>query len=251
MVMDATGQIMSKSKGNVVSPIDMMKAHGVDPTRVAMFFSSPGDKEVLWSETGVVGAERFLLRVDQFVRHAKAATGESFDPDARFDTGSLSPQERDVYRKLHQTIRKVDRDFEVMQLNTHISAIMELSGELGSGEQLRPALRAVCAATMVKLLAPLTPHMSEEWWEILGFGPTVFRAKWPAVDEAALPTDNVTLAVQINGKLRGQVTVPADADENTVVAAVQSDPKLNAHLAGKTVVKTIYVPGRLLNIVVK
>jgi leucyl-tRNA synthetase len=93
--------------------------------------------------------------------------------------------------------------------------------------------------------------MSEEWWEILGFGPTIFRTKWPTVDEAALPTDNVTLAVQINGKLRGQVTVPAEADENTVVAAVQSDPKLNAHLTGKTVVKTIYVPGRLLNIVVK
>jgi leucyl-tRNA synthetase len=177
--------------------------------------------------------------------------GESFDPDGRFEIKTLSSAERDTYRKLHQTIRKVDRDFEVMQLNTHIAAVMELVGALGSGEQLRPALRAVCAATIVKLLAPLTPHLSEEWWEILGFGPTIFRTKWPTVDEAALPSETVTLAVQINGKLRGQVTVPADADEKTVAAAVQSDLKLSAHLAGKTVVKTIHVPGRLLNIVVK
>lgn len=251
MVMDSTGQVMSKSKGNVVSPIDMMRLHGVDPTRVAMFFSSPGDKEVLWSETGVVGAERFLLRVDQFVRAAKTAIGGSFDPDVRFDTATLSTEERTLYRKLHQTILKVDRDFEVMQLNTHLSAIMELSGAVGSGEKLRPELRAVCAAIMVKLLAPLTPHMSEEWWEILGFGPTIFRSKWPAVDEAALPTDSVTIAVQINGKVRGQITVPADADEKTVVAAVQTDAKLSAHLAGKSVAKTIHVPGRLLNIVVR
>jgi leucyl-tRNA synthetase len=251
MVMDSVGQIMSKSKGNVVSPIDMMTRHGVDPTRVAMFFSSPGDKEVLWSETGVVGAERFLVRVDQFVRNAKVAMGGSFDPDARFETADLTPAERDAYRKLHQTIKKADRDFEVMQLNTHIAAVMELIGELGSGEQLRPALRAVCAATIVKLLAPLTPHMCEEWWEVLGFGPTVFRASWPKVDEAALPSETVTLAVQINGKLRGQVTVPTDADEKAVIAAVQSDAKISSHLEGKTVVKTIHVPGRLLNIVVK
>ncbi len=252
MVMDSQGQVMSKSKGNVVSPVDVIERHGVDPVRVAMFFAAPGEREVLWSDSGIVGAERFLVKADQFVRGARVALGRGhFDPDMRFDVGRLTSAERTIYRKLHQTIKKIDRDFAALQLNTCIAAVMELVGELGSGEQLRPELRAVCAAAIVRLLAPMTPHLSEEWWEALGFGPSVFRAPWPVVDEAALSSDMIVIAVQINGKLRGQVTVPADADEKAVIAAVQSEPKLNAHLLGKTVVKTIYVPGRLLNIVVK
>jgi leucyl-tRNA synthetase len=251
MVMDPHGQVMSKSKGNVVSPIDMIEKHGVDPVRVAMYFATPGEREVLWSESGLVGAERFLLKVDQFVRAAHEAVGGAFDPDRRFDTDELTDAERNVYRKLHQTIQKIDHDFAVMQLNTHIAAVMELIGMLGSGEQLRPDLRAVCAASVVKLLAPLTPHLSEEWWEALGFGPSIFRTEWPTVDESALPTDTQSIAVQVNGKLRGQVEVASDAAEAIIVAAAKADPKIAAHLDGKAVVKTIHVPGRLLNILVR
>jgi leucyl-tRNA synthetase len=251
MVMDSEGQVMSKSKGNVVSPIDLMHKHGVDVTRVAMFFATPGDREVLWSDTGIVGAERFLMKVDQFVRATHDAVTGPFDSDQRFDPSDLSDDERVIYRKLHLTIQKVEEDFWVMQLNTHIAAVMELLGTIGTGEKLRPELRAVCAATIVKLLAPLTPHLSEEWWEVLGFGPTIFRAKWPAVDEAALPTDTISIAVQVNGKLRGQVTVPADAGESAIESAAQDDEKIKAHLDGKTIIKKIHVKGRLLNIVAK
>jgi leucyl-tRNA synthetase len=251
MVMDAKGQVMSKSKGNVVSPIDLMHKHGVDVTRVAMFFATPGDREVLWSDTGIVGAERFLMKVDQFVRAAHDAIGGAFDPDRRFDPSELSDDERQIYRKLHLTIKKVEEDFWVMQLNTHIAAVMELLGTIGSGEKLHPELRAVSAATIVKLLAPLTPHLSEEWWEVLGFGPTIFRTEWPTVDETALPTDTISIAVQVNGKLRGQVTVAADAGESAIESAAQDDEKIKAHLDGKTIVKKIHVKGRLLNIVAK
>jgi leucyl-tRNA synthetase len=251
MVMDAQGQVMSKSKGNVVSPIDMIAKHGVDPVRIAMYFATPGEREMLWSESGLVGAERFLLKVDQFIRAAHVAIGGAFDPDRQFDINELVPVERDVYRKLHQTIQKIDHDFAVMQLNTHTAAVMELVGMIGSGEKLHPEFRAVCAANIAKLLAPLTPHLSEEWWEVLGFGPSIFRTEWPAVDEAALPTDTQSIAVQINGKLRGQVEVPADADQDAIFAAAAADEKIVAHLKGKTITKKIHVPGRLLNLVVR
>lgn len=252
MVMDGQGQVMSKSKGNVVSPIDLMQAHGVDPTRVAMFFATPGDREVLWGDTGMVGAERFLIKLDQFVRSAKDTLGaDTFDPDAHFDASAFSDVERVAYRKLHQTIQKVDHDFEVMQLNTHIAAVMELLNEVAPGDQLAPKLRAVCAATMTKLIAPLTPHLSEEWWEFLGFGPSVFKSSWPKVDESALTVDSKTIAVQVNGKLRGQVTVATDASDDEVLAAAQKDERVIPHLDGKTIVKAIHVAGRLVNIVVR
>jgi leucyl-tRNA synthetase len=251
MVLDATGQVMSKSKGNVVSPLDLFARHGVDPARLTMFFASPADREVLWSEAGMVGIERFLLKVDRFVRDTAAAIGNGpFDPDRRFDPAALSGVERDAYRKLHATIRKFDRDFAAMQMNTCTAAVMELVGEIAPGDQLSVPLRAVGAATIVRLLAPLVPHLAEEWWEVLGKGPTVFRAGWPQVDEAALPADTMTIAVQVNGKLRGQVTIPSDADEATVVGAAERDEKLRAYLQG-TRVKQVYVSGRLINFVVR
>ncbi|MBD3297169.1 MAG: leucine--tRNA ligase, partial [candidate division Zixibacteria bacterium] len=219
MVLDSQGFVMSKSRGNVISPIDMMEQHGVDPVRVAMFFATPGDREVLWSEAGMVGAERFLLKLDQFVRSTKESLGkEKLDPDAQFSVDDLNTTDRTVYRKLHQTIAKVDRDFDNMQLNTHIAAVMELLNEAAPGDQLGVPLRGVCAATMVKLMAPLTPHLAEEWWEHLGFGPSVFKSTWPQVNESALPSDTQTIAVQVNGKLRGQVALPADASEDDIVA---------------------------------
>lgn len=252
MVMDSKGQVMSKSKGNVVSPIEMIERHGVDPVRIAMFFATPGEREVLWSDAGMVGAERFLIKVDAFVRGAKDAIGdETFDPDERFGIESLSGAERDAWRKLHQTIAKIDHDFEAMQLNTHIAAVMELMGTLGTGEAFRPRFRAVCAGAIVRLLAPLTPHLSEELWEVLGFGPTIFRAAWPKVDPSALIADTVVIAVQVNGKLRGQIEIPDGAGEDEIVAVAERDPKVVPHVSGKTRIKAIHVPRRLVNILVK
>ena len=214
----------------------------------------PGDREGLWgdaAQAGLVGAERFLLKVERFVADAREAIGtRQVDPETRFDPADLSESERDAYRKLHETIAKIDRDFEALQLNTHTAAVMELAGALGTGTDIRPELRFVCAAAIVRLLAPLTPHLAEEWWEVLGFGPTVFRAGWPRVDQAALPAATMVIAVQVNGRLRGQVTVASDAPESDIVAAAEADPKIAPHLQGARI-KQIYVPGRVLNFVVK
>lgn len=251
MVMDSEGAVMSKSAGNVVSPVDLMAQYGVDPVRLTMFFAAPGDREMLWNESGLVGAERFLCKLDRFVRETRASAGErAAAPGACFDPAVLTPSERDTYRKLHETIRKIDRDFDLMQFNTHTAAVMELLGVVSPGDALRADLRFVCAATMVQLLAPLVPHLAEEWWEVLGFATTVFRSRWPQVDERALPADRMTIAVQVNGRLRGRVTVPADADEAAVVAAAEADAKVQPHLGGERI-KQIYVTGRLLNLVVK
>lgn len=248
MVLDAKGDVMSKSKGNVVSPIDVMGRHGVDPTRLTMFFATPGDREVLWTGEGLVGIERFCMKVDRFVRDTRAAVQGSIEPDLTFAPATLTDVERDVYRKLHETIQRYDRDFDIMQLNTCISAVMELTNAAAPGDQLRPELRGVCATTIVRLLAPLAPHLAEEWWEVLGFQPSIFESGWPKLDERALPADSMTIAVQVNGKLRGQITVPSGVGEAEVVKAAEADAKIAAHMTG-TKLKQIYVPGKLLNFV--
>jgi leucyl-tRNA synthetase len=250
MVLDAKGDVMSKSKGNVVSPIDVMALHGVDQTRLTMFFATPGDREVLWTGEGLVGVERFLTKVDRFVREARESLKGKINPDAQFDPATLSDVERDVYRKLHETIQRYDRDFEIMQLNTCISAVMELTNDAAPGDKLRPELRDACAATIVRLLAPMAPHLAEEWWEALGFDRSIFKAGWPKLDERALPALSMTIAVQVNGKLRGQVILRADASETEVVQVAEADTKIAAHLSGARV-RQIYVPGKLLNFVVK
>lgn len=250
MVLDSKGDVMSKSKGNVVSPIDVMARHGVDPTRLTMFFATPGDREVLWTGEGLVGVERFAMKVDRFVRDTMS-TVTTIAPDATFEPGSLSPIERSIYRKLHETIEQYDRDFEIMQLNTCISAVMELTNAAAAAAaQLRLELRGLCAATIVRLLAPLAPHLAEEWWEALGFPPSIFKAGWPKLDGKALPSDTMTIAVQVNGKLRGQLEIASSATEADVVRAAETDAKIAAHLTGIKV-KQIYVPGKLLNIVSK
>ena len=251
MVLDAKGDVMSKSKGNVVSPIDVMSEHGVDPTRLAMFFATTGDREVLWTGEGLVGVERFAMKVDRFVRDTRAVVLGTINPDLNFDPAALTDTERNVYRKLHETIQRYDRDFDIMQLNTCISAVMELSNVAASAaEQIRTELRALCATSIVRLLAPMAPHLAEEWWEVLGFKPSIFKAGWLTVDERALPADTMTIAVQVNGKLRGQVTIPSGSPEADVIDAAVSDAKIAAHMTG-TRVKQIYVPGKLLNFVFK
>lgn len=250
MVLDAKGDVMSKSKGNVVSPIDVMGKHGVDPTRLTMFFATPGDREVLWTGEGLVGIERFCMKVDRFVRDTRAAVHGAIRIDLTFDPTVLTEVERDLYRKLHETVQRYDRDFDIMQLNTCISSVMELTNAAAPGDQVRAELRGLCAATIVRLLAPLAPHLAEEWWEVLGFQPSIFKAGWPQLDERALPADSMTIAVQINGKLRGQVTVPSGSSEAEVVKAAEADVKVAPHMTG-TKVKQIYVPGKLLNFVFK
>jgi leucyl-tRNA synthetase len=205
-----------------------------------------------WSETGIEGPHRFLLRVWRLVdRHAAALSGE---PPADVPA-ELPPAARDLRRKVHQTIARVTRDIEErIQLNTAVAALMELVNEIyrlegqvteGPG---RPALREALE-TVIRLLNPFTPHICEEMWTRLGHRETLVRTAWPVFDEEAAREDEIELAVQVNGKVRGRITVAREAGEETVKAKALE--VVAEHLEGKQVKKVLIVPGRLVSVVVK
>jgi leucyl-tRNA synthetase len=194
-----------------------------------------------------VGAARFL---DRLWRLAEECEGAGV-PGTAIDVAALSDAEQAVYRRLHQTIRKVSTDYEAMQFNTGLAALMELLNDLTTVAQPGSAFKGAVLATMAQLLAPLAPHFAEEVWQRLGGGQSIFRSRWPEADPRALVEATVTLAVQVNGKLRAQVSIPAALDEREAVAAALADPKVARFVGGAPVIKTIFVPGRLVNIVVR
>ena len=246
------GAKMSKSLGNVVSPDEMVEQYGADATRMYTLFATSPDRELDWQDEGVEGIERFLSRVYRFaVRNARPddpAWGAAL-PE------SLSPEARAVQRKLHQTIKRVSDDFQGRwHFNTCIAAIMELVNELYAAE-LRggvpvPLLREV-QRTLALLLAPFAPYLAHELWEMLGEKTSLLRVPWPKYDPALAKEDEVEIPVQINGKLRGRIVVPADASDDLVSERARADEKIRAMIAGKQIVKQIVVPGKLVNIVIR
>ena len=245
MVLDGEGQVMSKSVGNVVSPTEFMDREGVDVARLTMFFAAPAEKELLWSDSGAVGAARFLDRLWRLSQEC-----ESRAPAGRVAVADLDEQEQVVYRRLHQAIRKVGTDYDAMQFNTGLAALMELLNEATS-VPLKQNFKRHVVVTMAQLLAPLAPHFAEEIWNRQGGTDSVFRSSWPAYEPDALIESTVTLAVQVNGKLRGQIVVPTTLSESESVALALADAKVSRSIAGAPIVKTVYVPGRLINLVVR
>jgi leucyl-tRNA synthetase len=234
---------MSKSKYNVVPPDELIARYGADTERVYTLFIAPPEKEAAWSDDGVIGAYRFLGRVWQMgVQLA----------DRGDQSGGAAPAA--VTRKTHQTIDAVTRRIEKFEFNTAISALMELSNTLGDalsnltsgGGELRESYEA-----LLKLLHPFAPHMTEELWSMLGNEGFLLTSKWPVADPALMQEDTVVIAVQINGKLRGQVEVAAPPVEEVVMQAVFANERIVQWTAGKEIVKKIYVPGKLVNVVVK
>jgi leucyl-tRNA synthetase len=268
------GHKMSKSKGNVVSPDDMIARFGADSTRAYSLFAAPPDRDLDWQEDGVAGVSRFLARVwrltTKYAAVARAGRAEShpfrtergMDGARGGEDGALNDQPTGVslklLRKLHQTTAKITLDFEGRwHFNTCIAAIMELVNEiqaadaqLAAGEVLAPVMLELLR-TVVLLLAPFAPHLVAELWEELGEHGSVLRAPWPASDPGLAKEDELEFPVQINGKLVTVVRVPADADAKSMEAAVVDDEKVQARIAGKTVVKTIVVPRKLVNLVVR
>ena len=239
-LLPETGK-MSKSRYNVVPPDDLIERYGADTERVYTLFIAPPEKEAAWSDEGVVGAYRFLNRVWN--------TG-----DALIEMQPGSGDASKMIRKTHQTIAAVTARIERFEFNTAISALMELSNAIGDyvagGGADVSALRS-CYATLLQLLHPFAPHMTEELWSQLGNDGFILLSRWPVADPELMKEDELTIVVQVNGKLRGQVEVPNPPAEEVVLAAVKANEKVQAWLAGKEVVKTIYVPGKLVNIVVK
>ena len=251
------GAKMSKSRGNVVSPDDMVARFGADSARMYALFAAPPDRDLDWQEDGVAGVSRFLARVWRLVtKHApRARSGSSGARNPRTAPTGLSLK---LLRKLHQTIAKITLDFEGRwHFNTCVAAIMELvnelqaadaqlaAGEVGAGEMWE-LLRS-----LVLLLAPFAPFLAAELWEELGEEGAILRAPWPRSDPGLAREDEIEIPVQINGKLVTLIRVAAGADAKTMEAAALADEKVRSRIAGKLLAKVIVVPGRAVNLVVK
>jgi leucyl-tRNA synthetase len=237
------GKKMSKSKGNTLSPEKIMQEWGSDATRVFMLFAAPPDKDFEWTQDGVEGAYRFLQRVYRLVLRYADGHQEEMGP----------PAGQRVFKALHRAIKKVTEDIRDRRaFNTAISTLMELTnvlyqdlGGLGGQEQ-RKVLES-----LILLLAPFAPHLSEELWTILGHSVSVHAQDWPQYEQRWLTDDEVVIALQVNGKVRSRITVSSDASEEALSALALQDGKIQESIAGQTVVKVIAVPGRLVNVVAR
>jgi leucyl-tRNA synthetase len=248
------GAKMSKSKGNVVSPDEMIGSFGADSARMYSLFAAPPDRDLDWQEDGVAGVSRFLGRVFRFAMkyadRAKTARGSR--------SAELSPESQVLLRKLHQTIRKITEDFAGRwHFNTSIAAIMELVNTLTAAEpainagKVPDAVLTEILSSLTLLLAPFAPYLACELWDRIGERGPLLRAPWPKFDEALAREEQIEIPVQINGKLRAVVRVGADADEDAVREAALKDERIAALLTGKEIVRIIVVPRKLINIVVK
>ena len=264
------GAVMSKSKGNVVDPDEMIAKYGADALRLYVMFVAPPEKEVEWSDAGLDGSFRFLLRVWRLVwRLADTIGGDGIPAPATLTT--LNDAERALRRKTHETIRKVTLDLDPrVHLNTAVSGLMELVNELygfcqgigsfraadGDDVGVMDRIEAISVAkeaveALVLMLSPFAPHMSEELWQMLDHAGGVVSAGWPEFDPEAAKADEVVVPVQVNGKVRSRVTMPASATEAEIEAAALADPQVQVHTTGKTVVKVIVAKGKLVSVVVK
>ena len=268
------GAVMSKSKGNVIDPDAMLEKYGADALRLYVMFVAPPEKEVEWTDTGLEGSFRFLARVWRLVDHwdETIAGGGIKDPGG---CTSLSPAEKALRRKTHDTIRRVTADIEQrQQLNTAVSAMMELVNELyafsehtvtgGPSRRLDEDVEhagqverseTICVVreaveALIRMLAPFAPHTAEELWESLGHGDGLAAAVWPAFDAEVAKADEIVVPVQINGKVRTRLTVPADASEQELERRALEDPVAAGYITGKTVKKVVVARGRLVSIVV-
>jgi len=249
------GAKMSKSKGNVVSPDDMVARYGADSARMYSLFAAPPDRDLDWQEDGVAGVSRFLGRVWRIVtKYAPIACASDGAPVSSKTQNGASR----LLRKLHQTIAKISLDFEGRwHFNTDVAAIMELVNEMqnadaqfAAGEIPAPVVRELLR-TLVLLLAPFAPFLAAELWEELGGEGAILRAAWPKSDPGLAREDEIEIPVQINGKLVAVVRVAADTDSKSVEAAALANEKVRDRTSGKTVAKVIVVPGRAVNLVVK
>jgi len=245
---------MSKSKGNVVSPDELIRDYGADTVRLYTLFIGPPEKDAEWSDTAVEGGFRFLRRVWRRVYETRdlLAASKGLVPDL----AKMATPERDLYRKLHESIAKITHDLEgAFQFNTAIAQIMELMNALEtlkvdatSSEQCRAVYRET-VESLVILLSPFAPHVAEELWGELGHPPSVLKATWPTVNEKALARDEIEIVIQLNGKIKGREVIPTSLGHKQIEDHVIAQDSVKQMLTGLTVRKVVVVPGKLVNIV--
>jgi leucyl-tRNA synthetase len=248
VVADGLGT-MSKSKNNGVDPQQIIDSHGADAVRLFMMFTSPPEQTLEWSDAGIDGAARFLRRLwKQVYEHVQQG------PAPALDAAALSTGQKELRRKLHDALAKIGDDFERrFNFNTAIAACMELVNALLKFEDRSGNGRAVTQElleALVRVLSPIVPHIAHELWFALGHKQPVIDAPWPQAEASARVADEVVLVVQVNGKKRGEIRVPADATQEQIAAAALADENVQKFLAGQAIRKTIVVPGKLVNFVV-
>jgi leucyl-tRNA synthetase len=248
------GAKMSKSKGNVVDPDEMIEAYGADTVRLFCLFAAPPEKDLEWSDQGVEGSSRFLSRIWRLVadhrEHLKGAAAY----EGREELPKLLA---DLHRKTHQTIKKVTEDIgDRFHFNTAIAAVMELVNQMyqmlesPSRDALFWPVMKNAVEAMILLISPIVPHITEELWHVLGHSKSILKAPWPKWNEDALRAEEVLIVVQVNGKLRSRITVSVDATEEQLQEAAVLNAKTQEFIGGKTIKKVVVVPGKLVNIVV-
>jgi leucyl-tRNA synthetase len=242
---------MSKSKGNVVNPDDFTLTYGADVFRLYLMFMGPYELGGDWSDKGISGSDRFVQRSYELFNKYKDILSGASDKDI-YDIPSLSAEEKSVYKKLNHTIKKFDEEINNFRFNTAIASLMELINELKNLDNCSKDIQAFTLKRFAVLLGPVAPHLAEECWQIIGNKKTLFENPvWYNYDSAALIQENVNIAVQVNGKLRSTQEVPAGSSQAIVKEIVFNDDKIIKHLDGKTVIKEIFVPNKIYNIVVK
>lgn len=248
------GAKMSKSLGNVVSPEEILSKYGADTARLFILFAAPPERELEWSDQGVEGSFRFLNRIWRIVQAFENVLAQKV---TEYDYSNLSEADKDLRRVLHSSIKKVTNDIETrFNFNTAISTMMELVNALyaykEAAKELNAGLVYEAISDLIKMMSPFVPHITEELWRgAIDANSSVHEQSWPECDEEALKVDNVEIVLQVNGKVRGRLTVPAEATKEELEKIAMADANVQAHIGDATVRKVICVPGRLVNIVAK
>jgi leucyl-tRNA synthetase len=232
LILGESGQKMSKSLGNVVNPDDVVRSHGADALRLYEMFMGPLEAVKPWQTNGIEGVARFLERV------WNVATGKVTDDPSAYDD--------ETKRAVHKCVKKVGEDIDALRFNTAISAMMILVKHLGA----LPAVPREALKMLVLVLSPFAPHIGEELWQRLGGASTLAYEPWPAFDPALVVDAEIEIGVQVNGKARGVIRIPAEADEATAKAAALADEKVRTFVGDKPIKKVIYVKGRIVNVIV-
>ena len=244
MILGEDNEKMSKSRGNVINPDDLVAEYGADTVRAYLMFIGPWEAGGPWSSTGIEGVARFLNRVWALV--TETPKGES--------SVEAETAQKELRRAVHYAVKEVSEDLAELQFNTAIAELMTLTNAMGkakSAGMVETEIWLEGVQKLLLLLAPIAPHIADELWERRGFAGSVHQQTWPDYDPAALEQDTITVAVQVSGKRRGEVTVPKDANKAAILAAAKAEPNVARYVEGKEVVREIVVPGRLVNIVVK
>ncbi len=232
MVLGEGGEKMSKSRGNVINPDEVVNEYGADVFRLYEMFIGPFDQSAAWDTKGITGIDRFINRVWRFVSEIKVTDN------------SLSPEQIHL---LHVTIKKVGEDIDALALNTAISQMMIFINEISKSNSINQTALEI----FIKLLAPFAPHICEEFWAKIGNSESIAYQSWPEYEEKYLTASTITIAVQVNGKRRGEIKINPDVNKDTILAAAKEEDNVARFIEGKEIIKDIYVPGRLVNIVVK